>query len=68
MAPTELKIVGMGMDYRAPTGEGRIYRTEDGRHWRELPVSNFTPSDKTGREVRWKVGDRLVPWNTTVGT
>lgn len=61
-----MAIIWRGMDYRAPTGEGEIVRTADGRYWRSEGVSNFDAG--TGVDRAWRVGDRLVPWGVTVGT
>ncbi len=48
-------------EYEHCTGQGVVYRTEDGTNW--APMANFTTSDLTGVEVRGVDDIFVSAWN-----
>lgn len=66
MAGTELEVVEHRCLCGAPTGEGNVVRTSDGRWWKKEGVSNYEPL--TGVNRGWLVGSKVVPYDFTVGS
>lgn len=54
------KIVRVYYDNNAPTGEGKCYVTEDGKHWRETLYPQFPAAtgERVGKVVEGRIHER----------